>query len=192
MAQLTVIGALMAGATALNAQTNVDVTVNIALNGVVQNGDTATRGHITTRDVILAIKSDAAKNAKLVLRSTLGSGEQFLILEGTTETPADQLSTQQLGTPVTVETDKNGLISDKTVEIREFALQGTGGLTFDVQGYTTSTSNNKGLSHGETFDETTVVSASAKVSGTMTDASGNPGVVQGTISVGGRKIAETP
>jgi hypothetical protein len=93
-----------------------------------------------------------------------------------------------VGDPVTVETTKGDVTTDKTVEIREFVLS-TDTLNFDVQGYTTSTSDNRGL-HGEVFDDTNPVNASAKVSGTMSNSNGN-GVVQGVISVSGRKITET-
>ena len=90
---------------------------------------------------------------------------------------------------MTVETTKGAVTTDKTTSIQEFSLS-TDTLNFDVQGYTTSTANNKGL-HGEIFDSTFITQASAKVAGTFTDINGNPGVVQGTISVGGQKITET-
>jgi hypothetical protein len=190
MAQLAVIGALVAGATALNAQTNIDVNVNISLNGVVQTGDnTAARGRIGTKDVIQALVPGSTSKAKLVLRNTVGSGSTFVVRDGTTETDVSgSLSTSTVGTPVTVETTKGDVITDKTVEIREFVLT-TDTLSFDVQGYTTSTSDNKGL-HGEVFEGTNPVNAAAKVSGTIVNSSG-PGVVQGTISVSGRKVTET-
>jgi hypothetical protein len=190
MAQLAVIGALFAGATALNAQTNIDVNVNVSLNGVVQSGDTTAKGRIGTKDVIQALVPGASSKAKLVLRNTVGGGTTFVVVDGATETDvSSSLSSSTVGTPVTLETTKGAVVTDKTVEIREFVLN-TATLSFDVQGYTTSTSDNKGL-HGETFDSGNVLNASAKVSGTMSNATGN-GVVQGTITVSGRKITETP
>jgi hypothetical protein len=190
MAQLAVIGALVAGATALNAQTIVDVNVNISLSGVVQTGDnTAAKGRIATKDVIQALVPGATSKAKLVLRNTVGSGSSFVVRDGDTDTDVSgSLSTSTVGTPVTVETTKGDVITDKTVEIREFVLT-TDTLSFDVQGYTTSTSDNKGL-HGTVLDGTNPVNAAAKVSGTIENSSG-PGVVQGTISISGRKVTET-
>ena len=191
MAQLAVIGALAAGVTAVNAQTNIDVNVNIALNGVVQTGDTAAKGKISTKDVIQALVPGASPKAKLVLRGSPDGGTTFVVVDGETVTDVSgQVSTGTPGNSVTVETTKGSVITDKTVEIREFILSNTSnGLAFDVQGYTSSTSDNRGL-HGEVFDSTFPSSASAKVAGNITDANGNPGVAQGTISIGGRKITE--
>ncbi len=191
MAQLAVIGALVTGATALNAQ-NIDNTITVSLNGVVQTGDnTSARGHAGTKDVIQALVPGASAKARLLLRNTVGGGQTFIVKDGDTETDVSgAFSTARVGTAVTVTTTRGDVNTDKTTEIREFALS-TGTLSFDVQGYTTSTSNNKGL-HGEVFDDTFPVQATAKVAGTITDTSGNPGVVQGTITVGNRKITETP
>jgi hypothetical protein len=191
MAQVAVIGALIAlGATGVNAQTNIDLNVNIALSGVVQTGDTATKGRIGTKDVIAAL--GGSTKAKLLLRFSPDGGEPvFVLRDGTTDTvvATETLSTSSAGNAVTVTTDRNGVTAEKTVEIRAFHFA-SGTIGFDVQGYTTSSADNKG-NHGEIFGSTSVVSASAKVSGNMTDSAGNPGVCQGTISVSGRKITET-
>ena len=199
MAQLAVIGALVAGATALNAQTNettgtnIDVNVNISLSGVVQTGDTSTKGKIATKDVIQVVAPGASSKAKLVLRFSPDGGDPvFVVVDGGTDTQIDggTLSTSSAGNSVTTTTTKGDVTTEKTTEIRAFTLN-TGTISFAVQGYTTSTADNKGL-HGETFANTSVTSASAKVAGDMTDSTGDPGVCQGTISVSGRKITETP
>src|SRR4051812_41561181 len=170
MAQMAVIGALVAGATALNAQTNIDLNVNISLNGVVQSGDTSAKGRIGTKDVLQAL--GASSKAKLLLRFSPGGGEPvFVIRDAGVDTVTEALTTSSAGNSVTVTTDKpNGVVAEKTVEIRRFTLT-TATIGFDVQGYTTATADNKGL-HGEVFDNRSVASASAKVSGNMTDASG--------------------
>jgi hypothetical protein len=193
MAQLAVIGALVAGATALNAQTNIDLNVTVSLTGVVQTGDTSAKGKIATKDVIQAAAPGSTARAKLLLRfSPDGSNPVFVVRDGSTDTVIDSgtLSTSSAGNSVTVSTSKGNVTTDKTTEIRNFTLSSST-INFSVQGYTTSTANNAGL-HGEVFDSTSVVSASAKVAGDMTDSSGNVGVCQGTISVSGRKITETP
>jgi hypothetical protein len=193
LAQMAVIGALVAGATALNAQTNIDVNVNISLNGVVQTGDTASRGRIATRDVIQAVAPGSSAKAKLLLRfSPDGSDPVFVVRDGAVDVVIDggNLNTSSAGNSVTITTTRGDVTSEKTAEIRAFNLS-TDTISFSVQGYTTSTADNRGLK-GEIFENVTVVSASAKVSGSMTDSNGNAGVVQGTISVSGRKITETP
>ena len=194
MAQMAVIGALVGGATALIALANIDVNVNISLNGVVQTGDTATRGRISTKDVIQAVQPGALVKAKRLLRSTVGGGGPFFVVrDGDTDTDigAGTLDTSRVGDAVVVTTDRNGVITEKTVEIRRFVLN-SATLSFDVQGYTSSSGDNKGLTRGEIFETTNVSRASAKVSGTMVDSGGNHGVVQGTVSVSGRKITEVP
>jgi len=190
MAQMAVIGALVAGATALNAQTNIDVNVNISLNGVIQTGDTATKGRISTKDVIQAVAPGASAKAKLVSRTVVGGGGGFVVRDGTTDTVIDGgvLSADQVGDAVTVTTDKNGVTTEKSVAILRFVLN-TDTLGFDVQGYATSSSSNKGLLRGEVFEDTSLVSASAKVSGSIRNSTGN-GVAQGTVSASGRKITE--
>jgi hypothetical protein len=192
MAQLAVIGALVAGATVLNAQTNIDLNVNVTLTGVVQTGDTATRGKIGTKNVIQAVAPGSSAKAKLLLRFSPDGGEPvFVVRDGSTDTviSTDTLRTENAGNQVTVSTDKNGITGEKTAEIRRFVLN-TDTIDFDVQGYTTSSSDNRGLQHGETFSNLSVVSASAKVAGNMTDSNGNNGVCSGVISVSGRKITE--
>jgi hypothetical protein len=195
MAQLAVIGALVAGATALNAQTNIDLNVNIALTGVVQTGDsTAARGKIATKDVIQAVAPGASARAKLLARYAPEGGDPvFIVRDGGTDTEisTDTLSSSLVGNSVSTTTTRGDINTVKTAEIRRFALS-TDTINFDVQGYTTSTADNKGLARGEIFDNTSPTAQSAKVAGNMTDSSGNPGVCSGTISLSGRKITETP
>src|SRR5215467_1117811 len=164
MAQLAVIGALVAGATALNAQTNIDLNVNISLTGVVQTGDTATRGKIATKDVIQAAAPGSTAKAKLLLRfSPDGSDPVFVVRDGSTDTVIDTgtLSTGSAGNSVTTTTSKGDVNTTRTAEIRGFTLS-TDTINFNVQGYATSSANNAGL-HGEVFDNASVVSLSAKV-----------------------------
>ena len=194
MAQIAVIGALVAGAAALNAQTtNIDVNVNISLTGAVQTGDTASRGRIGTKDVIQAVQPGASVRAKLTLRFTPGSDDVvFVVRDAGTDTTIDSgvLSTSQVGDPVVVTATRGSVTVEKTVEIRRFVLN-SDTLSFDVQGYTTSSADNKG-SRGVIFDNTSVSTAAAKVSGTIVDSAGNHGVVQGTIAISGRKITVEP
>lgn len=192
MAQLAAIGALIAGATTLNAQTNIDLNVNIALNGVVQTGDTASKGHGATKDVIQALVPGASSKAKLLARFSPDGGDPaFIVSDGGNETDVTgSLSTRLAGNEVDVTTDKgNGLTTVKSVQIREFILS-TDTISFDVQGYTTANLDNKGL-NGETFANPIPTSASAKVAGNLT-VNGDSGVAQGVISLSGRKITETP
>jgi hypothetical protein len=193
MAQLAVIGALVVGATALNAQTNIDLNVNITLTGVVQTGDTASRGKIATKDVIQAVAPGASARAKLLARfSPEGGDPVFVVRDGGTDTDVSaSLSSTSAGNSVTTTASHGDVNTTKTAEIRSFTLS-TDTINFAVQGYTTSTGDNKGLSRGEVFDSTSPTSASAKVAGNMTDSAGNAGVCSGTISLSGRKITETP
>src|SRR5712671_2211126 len=91
MAQMAVIGALVAGATAVNAQsTNIDVNVNVSLNGVVQTGsNTSARGRIGTKEVVQALGGSA--KAKLLLRFSPDGGEPVFVLRdnGTNDTVLD-------------------------------------------------------------------------------------------------------
>src|SRR4051812_4085943 len=131
MAQLAVIGALMAGATALNAQTNIDANVNISLSGVIQTGATASRGHVSTKDVIQAILPGASAKARLILRTSPGSDGGFIVRDGTVETPTSALTVSSVGTRVRVETTRGSVITDKDVQILRFVLT-TDTLSFDV------------------------------------------------------------
>jgi len=200
MAQIAVIGALVAGATTLNAQTNVtsatniDLLVNISLTGVVQSdSNSVTRVKMGSRDVILAVQPGASAKAKLLARySPEGGDPVFVVRDGGTDTVLDPgtLKTVDSGNVVTTSTTtRSGVTTVRTVEIREFILNTATG-TFDVAGYTTSNGDNRGLHRGELFDATSPTALSAKVAGNMTDSAGNPGVFQGTISMGGRRITE--
>jgi len=195
MGQMAVIGALIGlGTVGANAQTtNITVNVNITLSGVVQVGDSATKGRITTTDVIQAVQPGASTKAKLSLQFTPGSLDSvFVVQDAGTVTVIDSgvLSASVVGDSVVVVTVKNNLIVEKIAEIRRFVLN-TDTLSFDVQGYTTSSADNKST-QGVTFDTVAISSASGKVSGTVVDSAGNHGVAQGTVGASKRKITVEP
>ena len=195
MLKLGVVGAILGTSIlAANAQTtNVVLGVNISLNGVVQNGDTVTKVKIGTKEVIQAIQPGASSKAKLLLMFPADGGDPtFLIRDEGTDNfiDSDTLRIDQIGDSVGTTTTSNaGVETQKETAIREFILE-TDTIDFDVQGYTTSTSSNKGRSGDELFELTFPTNASAKVSGIGNDDAENPAVLQGTISISGRKIEE--
>jgi hypothetical protein len=193
--RLGTIGALIGlGLVAANAQsgTNVTLGVSITLNGVAQGDANHTiRFHLGTKDVIRLIAPGASSKAKLLAVFDANGGDlSFVIRDNGTDTPAP-ITTEQIGDAVVTSTTTSaGVTTDKEVAIRRFVL-GNGPPDFDVQGYTTSTSDNKGRK-GELFADTTPRNASAKVAGTGHDSAGNAAVMQGTITLSGRKVEEVP
>jgi len=208
IAQFAVIGAVIGmGMVCNNAQAATDVaghvflSVNISLSGVVQTNENGVRKiRVTNKDIIQAIGTDTAtvfsSRAKLLLVIPVGlEGENpsFVIrdiVEGANVdyvVSSDRLSLNQVGTSVqSSRTSSAGVVTETDAAIREFVFTSDEG-SFDVQGYTTASSNNRGNS-GDLLADTAPASGSAKVSGTGTDAGGNPAVVQGTITLGGRKV----
>jgi hypothetical protein len=204
MAQVAVIGALIGlGATGVNAQssTNADLAVNISLSGVAQTGTGVTRVRIATKDILNALNTGGtnSRSARLLLRfdPTGTNSAVFVIRSGSgssaTETVLDpavlsvDVAPPPFDTEVTSTTTRGNVNTETSVAIRRFTFNPGTNPSFIVQGYTAATSDNKGL-RGGTTDTTTVTKATANVSGTGTTTAGDPAVLQGTISLSGRKI----
>ena len=210
IAQLALIGALLAmGLGRYNAQAAIGVParvfldVNISLNGVVQTNDTGTaRIRVSTKDVIGAIGTDTAKvfspKAKLLLRFPVGldEGPTFVVRDivGLTnvdfEVASDLMTLSQTDSVESRKTNSLGVITASDATIREFVFNSSKG-NFDVLGYTTANSNNRGIGV-DLLADAAPVTAVAKVSGTGFDADENFAVLQGTILLSSRKVVEAP
>jgi len=103
------------------------------------------------------------------------------------EVPSNILWMIQIGDSVEARrTNLAGITTANQATIWEFTFQ-TSQASFDVQGYTTCTLDNRG-NPGQTLADICPTVASSKVTGTGLDAEGNSIVLQGTISANGRKI----
>jgi len=185
-----------------NVAANVFLNVNIALNGVKSGELGLEKVRISSLDVIDAIGNDTSNEfsakAKLLLKIPVGleSGPSFIvrdILNRTNvvdfEVPSTILWMVQIGDSVDISrTNITGMITGTQTTIYEFTFQSSQG-SFDVQGYTTATLDNRG-NPGEKLPDTCPATASSKVTGTGSDVDGDPVVLQGTISVSGRKVVK--
>lgn len=210
IAQFAVIGVLVAigmGHQAVQAavgvRARVFLDVNISLNGVVQTNDNGVmKMRIASRDVIAAIGTDSGKvfstKAKLLLRFPVGlnEGPTFVVrdLVGTTnvdfEVSQDILTLSQTDSVQSRATNSVGMITGTDATVREFIFSSSKG-SFDVSGYATASSNNRGLG-ADLLADAAPVSVVAKVSGTGADAEQNFAVLQGTIQLSGRKVVQLP
>jgi len=179
---------------------NAFLNVNISLNGVKQSELGITKVHISNLEIIQAIANETTHTfsikAKLLLKIPVGleSGPTFVIrdnLGGTNvvdfEVPSNILWMIQIGDSVEARrTSLTGITTANQATIWEFTFQ-TSQASFDVQGYTTCTLDNRG-NPGQTLADICPTAVSSKVTGTGLDAEGNSIVLQGTISANGRKI----
>ena len=210
IAQLAVTGMLVAlgmglemAHAAAGVQARVFLDVNISLTGVVQTNDNGVlKGRIATRDVIAAIGTDSAKvfspKARLLLQYPVGlnEGPTFVVrdLVGTTNVDfavsQDILTLSQTDSVQNSTTNKMGMITETDTTVREFIFNSSEG-SFDVLGYATASSNNRGMGTNLLAD-IAPSSITAKVSGTGSDATQNFAVFQGTIQLSGRKVVQLP
>jgi hypothetical protein len=182
---------------------NVYLNITITLNGVTQTSDGGIgKIRISTLDVIEAIGNDASKvfspKAKLLLKIPVGmnAGPVFVVRDIVNKTNAvdfevssSTLWSIQIGDSVTsTRTNLTGVISGTQATIWEFTFQSSS-QSFDVQGYTTESLDNRG-NPGEKLADLCPVTLSSKVTGTGYDAAGNPVVLQGTVSASGRKVVK--
>ena len=210
IAQLAVIGVLVAvGMERQNAQGAVGVRarvfldVNVSLTGVVQTNDNGVlKTRIANKDVIAAIGTDSSKvfspKAKLLLRYPVGlnEGPVFVVrdLVGTTnvdfEVSQDIMTLSQTDSVLNRATNSAGVITETDATIREFIFSSSEG-SFDVLGYATASSNNRGIG-ADLLGDVAPSSIVAKVSGTGSDASQNFALFQGTIQLSGRRVVQLP
>jgi len=188
---------------AVGVRARVFLDVNISLTGVVQTNDNGVlKTRIASRDVIAAIGTDSAKvfstKARLLLRFPVGlnEGPTFVVrdLVGTTnvdfEVSQDILTLSQTDSVQHRATNSVGMITCTDAMVREFIFNSSMG-GFDVLGYATASSNNRGLG-ADLLADVAPVSVVAKVSGTGSDAEQNFAVFQGTIQLSGRKVVQLP
>jgi hypothetical protein len=187
-------------AQATDVAANAFLNVNISLNGVKLTNSSIAKIHISNSDVIAAVAVDTTNSfspkAKLLLKVPVGlqSGPMFVVRDTVNRTnvvdfevPSTMLWMIQIGDSVDAsKTNPTGFITSAQTTIFEFTLQ-TSQLGFDVQGYTTSTLDNRG-NLNQTLADLCPTIASSKVIGTGSDAEGNSTVLQGTITANGRKI----
>jgi hypothetical protein len=197
---LVVLGSAANNAHANDIAANAFLNVNISLNGVKQTNSAIAKIHISNLDVIRAIGADTAHSfspkAKLLLKVPVGlqSGPMFVvrdIVDRTNvvdfEVPSTILWMVQIGDSVdTSRTNPAGFMSSAQTTIWEFTFQ-TSQASFDVQGYTTATLDNRG-NLNQTLADLCPTTLSSKVIGTGSDAEGNSIVLQGTVTANGRKI----
>src|SRR5437868_1870212 len=198
IASVAVIGALIAvGVIHNEAQAATDVVflnVNLSLNGIKQSGEAGmAKLHLSSQDVIAAIGSDTTNDfsprAKLLLKIPVGldAGPSFIVRDIVNRTnvvdfavPSTILWSVQIGDSVqSSRTNSNGLISATQASIWEFEFQSSKG-SFDVQGYTAASLDNRG-NQTEKLPDIYPTTASSKVMGTGSDADGNAIVLQGII-----------
>jgi hypothetical protein len=191
----------LAGAKA-NGQ-NVVQNVTIVLTGYDQgatndDGTTSTQKlsttKVTTATVIQALGTALGTNFSSkaefqAISNTAGSLQSFVVSDGGQQTDVTTYFTFTPGTSVSKSdtSDSTGVGSQTSYGIQEFTFLNIGGLSFDVQGFTTMTSSTTGAS-GAT---TTISQLTASVAGTGTDANGNTTVLRGTISVTGKKVSNS-
>jgi hypothetical protein len=187
-------------AQATDVAANAFLNVNISLNGVKQTNSAIAKIHISNLDVISAIATDTTNTfspkAKLLLKVPVGlqSGPMFVIRDIVDRTnvvdfevPSTILWMIQIGD--SVDANRNnpaGFTTSSQITIWEFTFQ-TSQRSFDVQGYTTSTLDNRG-NLNQTLADLCPTIVSSKVIGTGSDSAGNSIVLQGTITANGRKI----
>jgi len=197
MAQMAVIGALLGvGAIAANAQ-NADLNVNVSLTAIAQTDtDVATKTKVTTKTILEELRTltgtDFSSKAKLLLRFPLaGDSPFFVVRDGDTETDVSsfmglEVRPSPYDAHVTTSTTSGSVTKQTEYQVIQFFFNSGNSPGFAVQGYTTSTSDDK-ASPGVT----TPSKATATVSGTGADSDGNPAVLTGTISLSGRKIEDS-
>ena len=188
---------------AVGVRARVFLDVNISLTGVVQTNDNGVlKTRIASRDVIAAIGTDSAKvfstKARLLLRFPVGlnEGPAFVVrdLVGTTnvdfEVSQDIMTLSQTDSVQNRVTNSVGVITETDATVREFIFSSSKG-SFDVLGYATASSNNRGIG-ADLLADAAPNSIVAKVSGTGSDANQNFAVFQGTIQLSGRKVVQLP
>src|SRR5258706_9442171 len=175
---LSVLGCVIIATGALQARaqtgTNVTLGVNIALTGVAPtNTDSTTRVHITTKDVINAISAvvsvtPTAKTRLVLVFASGGGNPSFKLRDGTNDTDiaggvlgVDRVVSVKSSRPAT----STGLLSGTETAIDHIVLN-TPTLAFDVQGYSTDSFSNRGITGHTILDDTTPVSYTSKVNGT--------------------------
>src|SRR5207249_2624720 len=182
IAQFAVIGALVAmgmgrqtAQAAVGLRARVFLDVNISLTGVVQTNDNGVlKTRIASRDVIAAIGTDSAKvfstKARLLLRFPVGlnEGPTFVVrdLVGTTnvdfDVSQDIMTLSQTDSVQHRMTNSVGVITATDATVREFIFSSSKG-SFDVLGYATASSNNRGIG-ADLLADAAPVSVVAKVS----------------------------
>src|SRR5882672_10632638 len=200
MAQIAFISALVGvGAIAANAQTtNADLNVNVLLTATAQTAaDVATKTKVTTKSILTELATltgtSFSSHARLILRFPLtGDSPFFVVRDGTGSSAVDTDVSSFMGLEVcpspydahvTTSTTRGSVTTQNEYQIILFSFNSGASPSFTVQGYTTSTSDDK-ASPGNT----TPSKAAASVSGTGTNSNGNAAVLSGTITLSGRKI----
>lgn len=197
---MILVGTGMQTARAADVSANIFLTVNVALTGVKQTELGVEKVRLSTLDIISAVAHETTNifspKAKLLLRIPvgLGSGPTFLVRDSVNKTnivdfeiPSTMLWMIQIGDSVNATRPGSaGFVAETQISVSEFTLQ-TSQLSFDVQGYTSTALDNRG-NLGQKLADTCPATASSKVVGTGSDSDGNSTVLQGTITVNGRKI----
>jgi hypothetical protein len=200
MRLIVLCGLLALAGTRARAQSLVQ-NINISLTGYSQGasnntGTNATQKlnttKVTTATVIQALGAvlDTTFSSKAQLQAisdTSGDLQSIVVSDGGQQTDVTSFFTLTTGNFVSKSTsnDNNGAGNQIQYGIEEFALSNNGGLSFDVQGFTTVISTTTAGSNGTT----TITQLTASVAGSGTDANGNATVLRGTISITGKKLS---
>jgi hypothetical protein len=184
-------GLMAAGLVQVNAQ-NIVQNVNINLKGVAQ-GEGAEQVRISNKDVLGVLGTAMGQTftgGKILLISS-GEGSTVTVRpkEGEDVDVSAFLSKTQISDAVVTDNSSESKTDITSYSINQFIFS-TGDDTnatpsnFDVQGYTTERTRNV-TSGGETIGDATDTKATVAGTGNFYDKFA---VVQGTISVTGRKV----
>ena len=189
--KLAIIGSLMAlglvGASAQDNTTgNVVLSVNFALSGFAQNGDSAKAVRISNRDMFNALNSNGNGN-------TIGRSARLVLVQDQDGNIVG-FETRERGVTNSISSDNISVsISSNTVRnknaeyaILTFNFSDGDGNDFSVSGFATI---RRGKISGRgigTFQDMRI-GAAVQVSGTG-DVNGNPAVLKGTISASGARV----
>ena len=190
--KLVVLGGILAAGVVQSQGQNIVQNININLTGVAQ-GDQAVPVRISNKDllgVLGGVLGSDFTGGKLLLIST-GEGSAVIIrTRGAEDVDVSEfISKTQISDGVVTDRSTETKTDITTVSINQFVVDSgeEAGTSFDVQGYTTERTRNVVLS-GETIGESTDTKATVAGTGTV---AGQFSVLQGSISVTGRKIENT-
>ncbi len=171
--------------------------MTITLSGVRTDG---TKFTVNTKQILNVLSNSIGttltSKARLIVRSsTIADGSPTVVVRDVVDKQnvdydvsgviVLQPDPDPFTTHVTVTSTKGAVTSKTETFILRVSANAGNNPSFIVQGYTTAKSDDKG-SPGVT----TLTSAKGSVSGVGTDANGTGAVVQGTISLSGRKIED--
>jgi len=171
---------------------NIVQNITINLTGVAQ-GEAAVPVRISNKDILNVLGGELGSDltgGKILLVS---SGEGSIVVvrpRGAEDVDVSEfLSKTQISDGVVTDRSTETTTDITTVSINQFVMtSGEGGTSFDVQGYTTERTRQVTFG-GENIGEST--DTKAKVAGTGSVA-GQFAVLQGSISVTGRKVETAP